>query len=216
MAGKATGPAHRARGARQRDAGPDVPAAELVEELFAHADEILAREEYAGIGDAPSFHTKLAGVTFEGRQDVVARLVPGYAACAWSGSPTTRTTRTPARCSTVTGDQVGFFNRRLAAALAPAIDAGVDYEVEVTDITGGERRSAAGVNVLVSRRDAMTGAEDDRRACASATRAELAALPAERARGGARAALHRRPHARTRRRREALGAPGERATTRSP
>ena len=36
------------------------------------------------------------------------------------------------------GDQVGFLNRRLAAALAPTIDAGVEYDVEVTDVTGGE------------------------------------------------------------------------------
>ena len=54
-----------------RPASADAPAYELVEDLFAHADEILAREEYAGIEDAPSFHTKLAGVTFEGRQDVL-------------------------------------------------------------------------------------------------------------------------------------------------
>ena len=58
-------------------ASHDAPAYELVEDLFAHADEILAREEYAGIEDAPSFHTKLAGVTFEGRQDVLARLASG-------------------------------------------------------------------------------------------------------------------------------------------
>ena len=53
------------------------PAAELVEDLFEHADEIIAREEYVGIEDAESFHTKLAGVTFEGRQELLESLEPG-------------------------------------------------------------------------------------------------------------------------------------------
>ena len=61
----------------RRAASTDAPAYELVEDLFAHADAILAREEYSGIEDAPSFHTKLAGVTFEGRQEVLGRLTGG-------------------------------------------------------------------------------------------------------------------------------------------
>ncbi len=127
------------------------PAAELVEDLFARADEILAREEYVGIHEADSFHTKLVGVTFEGRQDVAARLVPG--------TPL-RLVREPANPHDANaialheprGLQVGYFNRRLAAALAPTIDAGVEFDVEVRDVTGGEKKQAFGVNVLVTRR----------------------------------------------------------------
>ena len=97
----------------------------------------------------PSFHTKLAGVTFEGRQDV---LEP-----AGAGTPL-RLERQPDNAYDANacalfdphGDQVGFFNRRLAAALAPAIDAGVAYDVEVTEVTGGEDDRSLGVNVLVS------------------------------------------------------------------
>ena len=74
---------------------------------------------------------------------------------------------------------MGFFNRRLAAALAPAIDAGVVYDVEVTDITGGETDRALGVNVLVSQRDGGA-AERERSADRALRRDELSVLsPAE-------------------------------------
>ncbi len=154
---------------------PTSRGAQFVEDLFARADEILAREEYAGIEDAPSFHTKLAGVTFEGRQDQVASLAPGMPL---------RLVRQPENpfdanaCAVLDtrGNQIGFLNRRLAAALAPALDAEVEYDVEVSDVTGGGERSL-GVNVLLTRRDAVERAFDasERRAEA---RARLAALPA--------------------------------------
>lgn len=149
----------------------------LIEEMFAHADEIIVREEYAGIGDAGSFHTKLAGVTFEGRQDVLGRLAPG--------SPL-RLVRQPdnefdANAVAVLdphGDQVGFLNRRLAGVLASVIDAGVEYDVEVSEVTGGGESRSLGVNVLVVRRDLRDDTED-RAAQMALRRAELAALAPE-------------------------------------
>jgi single-stranded-DNA-specific exonuclease len=152
-------------------------AEDLVADLFARADEIIAREEYAGIADATAFHTKLVGVTFEGRQDVLVRLHP---------STPLRLERQPdnghdpSACALFDphGDQVGFFNRRLAAALAPSIDAGVDYDVEVTEVTGGESDRSLGVNVLVSRRDAIED-RDEELALRLERRAELAAMPPE-------------------------------------
>jgi single-stranded-DNA-specific exonuclease len=155
------------------ESSSDAPAAGLVDELFADAERILARADYAGIEEAESFHTKLAGVTFEGRQEIVARLAEGtplrldrhthneFDACA---------------CALFDpqGDQVGYLNRRLAAVLAPAIDAGADYEVVVSDVTGGSEGASLGVNVLVARRgDAGgVGVADD----ATTARAELAGL----------------------------------------
>jgi single-stranded-DNA-specific exonuclease len=155
------------------EAPPDAPAAELVDDLFARAEEVLAGGEYAGITDAEAFHTKLAGVTFEGRQDLVAALAPG--------TPL-RLVRQPANehdanaCALVDplGAHVGFFNRRLAAVLAPAVDAGAAYDVEVTEVTGGEDGRSRGVNVLVSRRGG--DADGEAREAGAARRAELAAL----------------------------------------
>ena len=129
------------------------PAAELVGELFADAERILARGEYEGIADAESFHTKLAGVSFEGRQDVVARLAPGTVLRI------VRQPENPFDSNAIalldpTGDQVGFFNRRLAAALAPEIDGGTGFEVTVTELTGGgAEESSAGAVIGEDRSD---------------------------------------------------------------
>lgn len=150
------------------------PAADLVEDLFARADEILAREEYVGIEDTESFHTKLAGVTFEGRQGVVAALAPGVPLRVERQSDNPHDVNAIA-LRDPTGEQVGFFNRRLAAVLAPVVDAGVEYDVEVSDITGGDDGRALGVNVLVSRRgdSALAFAEEEARPAARETLSAL-------------------------------------------
>lgn len=150
------------------------PAAQLVDDLFARADELLAREEYAGIEDAPSFHTKLAGVTFDGRQDVAERLSPGVP-LRLVRQPDNPHDANACALFDVHGEQVGYLNRRLAAVLAPAIDRGVVYDVEVTDVTGGDEGRSRGVNVLVSRRDAV--ADDSlSREVVTAAREALASL----------------------------------------
>ncbi len=142
----------RAADIAQRPQPADAPAAELVDDLFEHAEEILARDEYAGIGEAEAFHTKLAGVTFEGRQEAVLRLAAG-APLRMERQPDNPYDSNACALFDAFGDQLGFFNRRLAAALAPFVDAGVQYDVTVTDVTGGAEGESYGVNVLVSRRD---------------------------------------------------------------
>jgi len=149
------------------------PAADLVEDLFARADTILAMEQYAGIEDAPSFHTKLAGVTFEGRQDIVSRLNPG-APLRLVRQPDNEHDKNAVAVFDSHGGHVGYLNRRLAAVLAPAIDSGVAYDIEVADVTGGQNRSM-GLNVLLTRRDAV-GAAQDPGESRGTHREELAAL----------------------------------------
>jgi single-stranded-DNA-specific exonuclease len=158
-------------------ASGDAPAAELVEELFADAARILARGEYEGIADADSFHTKLAGVSFEGRQDVVARLEPGIP-LRLVRQPDNEYDPNALAVMTPAGDQVGFLNRRLAAVLAPAIDAGAQWEVSVTDVTGTDEAGSRGVNVLLERPGLADEAEADAERLA-ARRAELAGLEPE-------------------------------------
>ncbi len=166
------------RDLRLHGARPEGPAAELVEDLFARAEEIVAREEYAGIGDADAFHTKLAGVTFEGRQEVLAAV--------GEGTPLRleRQRDNPYDANAIAvftpdGVQAGFLNRRLAAVLAPAMDAGAEYDVEASGATGGEDGRNLGMNVLVSRRapegEASAGAEmeERRRSLASLDEASL-------------------------------------------
>lgn len=160
-----------------KEADPTEPAAALVDELFADADRILARGEYEGIADAESFHTKLAGVSFEGRQEVVARLAPDDP-LRLERQPDNP--HDPCACALFdsVGDQVGFLNRRLAAVLAPAIDAGAAYDVAVADVTGGQDGASLGVNVVVSRRDTgerleLAGAAERRTALAALAPSEL-------------------------------------------
>jgi single-stranded-DNA-specific exonuclease len=167
----------RVRDVHPRSTHADAPAYELVEDLFAKADAILAREEYAGIEEAAAFHTKLAGVTFEGRQDALERLSAG-APLRLERQPDNQFDANAVALFDPHGGQVGFFNRRLAAALSPSIDAGVAYDVEVTEVTGGDEGRSLGVNVLVSRRDASR-AEDDRAEQRAARRAELSQMTAE-------------------------------------
>jgi len=154
------------------------PAADLVDELFADAERILARGDYEGVADAESFHTKLAGVSFEGRQDVVARLEPGTVLRV-QRQPDNVYDRNAIALLDPAGDQVGFFNKRLAAALAPVIDKGAAYEVSVTEVTGGgEAGESRGVNVLVARPDLAEADERDLEARRE-RRAALSVLPAE-------------------------------------
>jgi single-stranded-DNA-specific exonuclease len=155
---------------------PAAPASALVEDLFADAERILARGEYEGIADAESFHTKLAGVTFEGRQAVVASLEAGALLRIERQAGNEHDPNAIALFDQV-GDHVGYFNRRLAAALAPAIDKGADYEVTVTDVTGrDEAGGSLGVNVLVASRGPDAGDDEAQAAAGQARRAELAAL----------------------------------------
>jgi single-stranded-DNA-specific exonuclease len=130
----------------RRDAAPE--AAEFLDELYARAHEFLDRDPYATIGGAGGFNTKVVGVSFEGRQDVVAALRPGdvvelrrqpdnihdpNAIGVWFGAL-----------------QLGFVKRPIAARVAPNIDAGERYAAEVTAVTGGGTRSF-GINIYVTR-----------------------------------------------------------------
>jgi len=120
----------------------------FLDELYAHAREYLERDPYATIGEATGFNTKVVGVSFEGRQDVAAGVVPGTALelrrhadnpydpnaiGVWYGAL-----------------QLGFLKRPIAARVAPNVDAGERYTARVTAVTGGGTRSW-GINVYVTR-----------------------------------------------------------------
>ncbi|MBE0417199.1 MAG: DEAD/DEAH box helicase [Coriobacteriia bacterium] len=112
-------------------------------------------------------------MTFENRQDLVGRLTRG------TPLRVVRQPDNPHDANAIAlheahGGQVGFFNRRLAGALAPVIDAGVEYDVEVADVTGGEDGRSYGVNVLVTRRPDANGVPEEE--TIAARREELAAL----------------------------------------
>jgi single-stranded-DNA-specific exonuclease len=124
----------------------------FVERLFSKSDQYL-RDPYSTIGDAWRFHTKIAGVSFEGRQDVIAGLRAG-AALELRRQP--ENPYDPHAVAVYYGNlQLGFFNKRLAAHLAGLMDAGARYRAHVASLTGGPSTSFEfkhrGVNIVVER-----------------------------------------------------------------
>jgi single-stranded-DNA-specific exonuclease len=150
------------------------PAASFLTDLYARSAEFLARDKYASIGEATEFNTKVAGVTFEGRQDAIAGLEPGMALRLErdAANPVDRNA-----IGVWYGMlQIGFLKAGIAARIAPNIDAGEHYRAEIKHINGGGTRSV-GVNIRVTRERAL-----DARPAATRGRAAdvLAALIGER------------------------------------
>ena len=161
-----------------RDEEPAAPAAaepSIADELFEHADQILGRDAYATIGEATHFVTKVVGVTFEGRQAVVSTLQAGQELVVIR-EPNNPADVNAIALRTLSGAQVGFLRRQIAAHIAPNLDGGMRYQAFVSAVTGGGDGRSFGANIEVSRED------DDERvgerlAKASAERRRLGELP---------------------------------------
>jgi single-stranded-DNA-specific exonuclease len=129
---------------------PGQPSSErdaFVERAFAKSRE-YALDRYASIADATAFHTKIVGVSFEGRQDVAAGLRPD-APLELVRQPTNQYDAN-AIAVHFGNLQLGFISRGIAAHLAPAIDGGARYTARVASLTGGGEKHF-GVNVFVER-----------------------------------------------------------------
>ncbi|MCL2024959.1 MAG: single-stranded-DNA-specific exonuclease RecJ [Coriobacteriia bacterium] len=154
----------------------DPARSEFVSELFEHADETLTRRDYDGILDASSFFTKLAGVTFEGRQEILAQLreddeIELVRDVNNAYDPNAIAVVAPRLSAYFDSAQLGFLNRDLAVVLAPAIDEGTVYLAEIASITGGPDvegvrtegagaesgpERARGLNIVVRHSDGFT------------------------------------------------------------
>lgn len=123
------------------------PADAFVERAFAKSAEYL-RDRYARINEATTFHTKVAGVSFEGRQDVIGGLRAGVAL------ELERQPDNPFDPNAIAvrygALHLGFLKKGIALHLAPAIDAGTRYRARVASLTGGGEKHR-GVNIFVER-----------------------------------------------------------------
>lgn len=117
--------------------------------MFARGKEFLARDDFSGIGERDSFPTKVMGVSFEGRQDRVAGLVPGLKL------ELKRQPDNPADPNAVAvwygGWQIGYLRKQIAKHLAPLIDGGATYTAGIEHVTGGKDGKHYGVNIRVER-----------------------------------------------------------------
>ncbi len=143
----------RAFGALESSSGaPGNEIDAFVAAQFARADEYAA-DRYASIGSATQFHTKIAGVSFERRQDTIAGLTIG------SELDLVREPANPHDRNAIAvrygALQLGYINRGIAKHLAEPIDAGMRYRARVESLTGGPAESGTarhrGVNIYVWR-----------------------------------------------------------------
>ena len=170
---------------------------DFLRRLYERAPEIVQRREYAGISDAENFHTKLVGVTFEGRQELIEKLQVGdkleLIRDRTNDFDKNAVAVVASRLRGIRGGQIGFLNRDLARELAPVIDEGVEYHVAVANVTGadvtgeatadagivdGDTERSRGVNILITRADAEADTRQDQE-LGQAERKRLAALSPE-------------------------------------
>lgn len=136
-------------------------ASAFVADAFSRSAEFLEREPFAGIGDASSFHTKIVGVSFEGRQDALAGL---------SEDAELELVRQPENAHDANAIAVrygalhlGYIRKEIAAHLAPRIDAGTRYRARVASLTGGDRQRFRGVNIYVWKKREVAAPSEEAR-----------------------------------------------------
>lgn len=135
-----------------------------LDELFAQG---LSESRYKNILQAARFATKVAGVTFEDRQNIIKTLQPGDE-LVLVREPHNSHDRNAIRLDRQDGQTIGYLNAELAAEMAPELDRGQGYQCAVSAVTGGQER-LYGVNVVVIRQEAAlpverTAASIDRQA----------------------------------------------------
>lgn len=128
--------------------------ASLSEYLFAHTDEVLSRDEYAGIADATSFFTRAEGNQFA---EAASRLLPGQS-LAVRHLENDPIDKNAVGLMTSTGTCVGLLRRRISAVLAPLMDAGTTYHATVVKVSISQA-NGLGLGVEVYRRQVSNAGE---------------------------------------------------------
>jgi single-stranded-DNA-specific exonuclease len=142
---------------RSGQAHGDSELAAFVERAFAKSGEYV-RDQYASIGGATQFHSKIAGVSFEGRQDTVAGLRLG-AELELRREPQNQ--YDPNAIAIYYGVlPLGYIKKGIAKHIAPLIDAGERYKANIASLTGGDAKHR-GVNIFVERDVAAVLAQRD-------------------------------------------------------
>jgi hypothetical protein len=104
-------------------------------------------------GTARSFFTKVAGVTFEGRQRVVARCSVGEG-LVLVRDPENRFDKGAIKVMRLNGEQLGFIPADVSrngdsSGLAFRMDRGKTYQCRISDLTGGNGKTL-GVNIQIT------------------------------------------------------------------
>lgn len=121
----------------------------FIDRLFDGAAQFLVDDYYKNIGLKGEFYTKVAGVTFENRQSIIALLQEGDQV-KLNREPSNKFDPNAIKVETITGEQVGYLNAEMAKYLAPLLDSGQRYKSLVTNVTGGDDRNF-GLNIIVQK-----------------------------------------------------------------
>lgn len=108
---------------------------------------------HVGSHVTPSFFTKVAGVTFEGRQRIIARCSVGET-LKLVRDPTNRYDKGAIKVTRLNGEQLGFIPEHVSrgdepSGLAHRMDRGDKYNCRIKDLTGGGLRNL-GVNIEIT------------------------------------------------------------------
>lgn len=128
-----------------------LPVDELtpIDQLFLN-EVAVATDPYATIADAEEFYTKAVGVSFDGRQEIVAELEPGEKVTL-TREPANLHDNNAIAIETQQGQQIGYLKREIAKHLAPLLDTEVNYQATVSQVTGGGTDQSFGVNLFLQK-----------------------------------------------------------------
>lgn len=115
-----------------------------IDELFTNDHD---DQGYQNIDQASCFHTKIVGVTFEGRQEVIRTLTTGQKLLVLREGSNPYDSNAIA-LQTESGESIGYLKAPLSEKLAPLMDQQACYEAEVQSLTGTDKESL-GVNITV-------------------------------------------------------------------
>ena len=111
-----------------------------------NGNEVPKNEQKKEYYISNSFHTKVVGVTFEGRQRYVKECYVGQSL------DLVRDKMNPYDSNAIAvyagNNQVGFISKELASKLAPQMDQGKVFSCEVSEVTGGGQNNY-GLNIKI-------------------------------------------------------------------
>lgn len=153
----------------------EVSSLSFIDSLFQDAVTYLTDDFYRNIAAKEEFYTKVAGVTFENRQEIVFRLNEGEKLLLLR-EPDNSFDTSAVKVVTQKGEQVGYLNAKLAKHFAPLLDRGESYVAFVSQVTGGSGKNY-GVNIVIQK--SLTESREELNLKLSAIRDELSSLPDE-------------------------------------
>lgn len=133
---------------------PDDPSAPLsfLDSLYLEGEIWLEDDYYRDIAEKEEFFTKLVGVTFEDRQQLLREIPDGDTLELKREYDNIHDKYAIQVCWQ--DQQLGYLNARLACRLAPVLDKGVQYETYLTLVTGRDR-ATLGANICIRRKEGI-------------------------------------------------------------